>query len=61
MARKGSVKNSPLVMLLGLAMGIAVNVSKAQDAEAYYLSNVDTIVRRSVGLATSPGGESYTP
>ena len=62
MARKGSVKNSPLVMLLGLAMGIAVNVSKAQDAEAYYLSNVDTIVQAKCRTCHQSGGRaSYTP
>ena len=62
MARKGSVKDSPLIMLLGLAMGIAVNVSKAQDAEAYYLSNVDTIVQAKCRTCHQSGGRaSYTP
>ena len=62
MARKGSVKNSPLLMLLGLALVTAVNVSEAQEAEAYYVSNVETIVQSKCRDCHQSGGRaSYTP
>ena len=62
MARTGSVKNSPLLMLLGLALGTAVDVSEAQEAEAYYVSNVETIVQSKCRDCHQSGGRaSYTP
>ena len=62
MARKDSVKNSPLLMLLWLAMGTAVKASEAQEAEAYYVSNVETIVQSKCRDCHQSGGRaSYTP
>ena len=62
MARTGLVKNSPLLMLLGLALGTTVDVSKAQEAEAYYVSNVETIVQSKCRDCHQSGGRaSYTP
>ncbi|MBM14406.1 MAG: hypothetical protein CME57_07575 [Halieaceae bacterium] len=55
-------KNIVVPMQCALLISIADNVAQAQDAEAYYVSNVETIVQSKCrGCHQSGGRASYTP
>ena len=58
MTRKGSFTEAVLLTLFALLTYLAANVSRAQEAEAYYVSNIEAIVQSKCIACHVSGGQA---